>query len=357
MRRRVGVARRKHHDHVQRAREQRRARWYAISCDDQRRAPGDRPADRPPSRSTRRRDFAANETCTVTDPRFGTSPIRTRQTRRTTWRRTTTSPSLEASLRPWSIHEIQGASHLSAPIRRPVPASYGIVTATRANGYYIQDPNPDANDATSEGLFVFTSTAPTRERRRRGARQRDRGRVPTRRRQQHGPHHHRDHWPDDDRALDRQPAARRHGDRHRRPRSAERGDRGRRGRSVETQRRASTRSGRHRLLREPRGDAASRSNNPVVDRAAQQLRRDLRDRRQRRRRWRTDGPGRDRHRDLGRTARRLSVGDFDPERIQLDDAVRIVTPNAHVGDGFTSAGRRRPRLQLRQLQDRDHLGR
>ena len=37
----------------------------------------------------------------------------------------------------------------------------GIVTALRTNGFYMQDPVPDANDATSEGIFVFTSSAPT----------------------------------------------------------------------------------------------------------------------------------------------------------------------------------------------------
>ncbi len=37
----------------------------------------------------------------------------------------------------------------------------GVVTAVAANGFYLQDPNPDANAATSEGIFVFTSTRPT----------------------------------------------------------------------------------------------------------------------------------------------------------------------------------------------------
>src|SRR5947199_9175785 len=37
----------------------------------------------------------------------------------------------------------------------------GIVTSKRTNGFYMQDPNPDANDATSEGIFVFTSSAPS----------------------------------------------------------------------------------------------------------------------------------------------------------------------------------------------------
>src|SRR6202041_3126155 len=30
-----------------------------------------------------------------------------------------------------------------------------------SKGYWIQDPNPDSNPATSEGIFVFTSSAPT----------------------------------------------------------------------------------------------------------------------------------------------------------------------------------------------------
>src|SRR5947199_646931 len=36
----------------------------------------------------------------------------------------------------------------------------GIVTSKRSNGFYMQDPNPDADPATSEGIFVFTSSAP-----------------------------------------------------------------------------------------------------------------------------------------------------------------------------------------------------
>ena len=41
----------------------------------------------------------------------------------------------------------------------------GIVTGVRAvgssKGYWIQDPSPDSNPATSEGIFVFTGSAPT----------------------------------------------------------------------------------------------------------------------------------------------------------------------------------------------------
>src|SRR5262249_33627127 len=37
----------------------------------------------------------------------------------------------------------------------------GIVTAKSANGFWIQDPTPDSDVGTSEGIFVFTSSAPT----------------------------------------------------------------------------------------------------------------------------------------------------------------------------------------------------
>ncbi|HEY7201052.1 MAG TPA: lamin tail domain-containing protein, partial [Candidatus Dormibacteraeota bacterium] len=58
------------------------------------------------------------------------------------------------------IHDIQGAGHLS-PLRDLLVSGVpGTVTARRSNGFYLQDPNPDASDATSEGIFVFTAAAP-----------------------------------------------------------------------------------------------------------------------------------------------------------------------------------------------------
>ncbi len=36
----------------------------------------------------------------------------------------------------------------------------GIVTARSSNGFWFQDPSPDSSDATSEGLFAFTSSTP-----------------------------------------------------------------------------------------------------------------------------------------------------------------------------------------------------
>ncbi len=55
------------------------------------------------------------------------------------------------------IRDIQGAAHISPKNGQSVSQVAGTVTATTSSGFYMQDPNPDANDATSEGIFVFTS--------------------------------------------------------------------------------------------------------------------------------------------------------------------------------------------------------
>jgi uncharacterized protein len=59
-----------------------------------------------------------------------------------------------------AIHDIQGAGHIS-PLAGEAVLTGGIVTATRSNGFWMQDPAPDADPATSEGIFVFTSTSPS----------------------------------------------------------------------------------------------------------------------------------------------------------------------------------------------------
>lgn len=59
------------------------------------------------------------------------------------------------------IHDIQGAGHISPLRGQTVTNVAGIVTATASNGFYLQDPNPDSDDRTSEGIFVFTSSAST----------------------------------------------------------------------------------------------------------------------------------------------------------------------------------------------------
>ena len=58
------------------------------------------------------------------------------------------------------IHDIQGASHISPYRDRLAAGVPGVVTTRRTNGYFIQDPRPDRDVRTSEGIFVFTSTAP-----------------------------------------------------------------------------------------------------------------------------------------------------------------------------------------------------
>jgi uncharacterized protein len=60
---------------------------------------------------------------------------------------------------PEAIHDIQGASQFS-PFANRVVSTNGIVTAVASNGFWMQDPSPDTSDATSEGVFVFTSSTP-----------------------------------------------------------------------------------------------------------------------------------------------------------------------------------------------------
>jgi uncharacterized protein len=65
---------------------------------------------------------------------------------------------------PLRIHDIQGSSWVSPQAGSTVTNVPGIVTALRtgsSKGFWIQDPNPDSDPATSEGVFVFTSSAPT----------------------------------------------------------------------------------------------------------------------------------------------------------------------------------------------------
>jgi hypothetical protein len=66
---------------------------------------------------------------------------------------------------PPEIAEIQGAAHISPMNSQGVAGVEGIVTARRTSGggrgFYMQDPTPDADDATSDAIFVFTgSTTP-----------------------------------------------------------------------------------------------------------------------------------------------------------------------------------------------------
>ncbi len=59
------------------------------------------------------------------------------------------------------IHDVQGAAHRSPLAGTKVGGVTGVVTAKTTNGFWFTDPDPDAEPATSEGLFVFTSSSPT----------------------------------------------------------------------------------------------------------------------------------------------------------------------------------------------------
>jgi uncharacterized protein len=74
---------------------------------------------------------------------------------------TPTPPPTPGSVR---IHDIQGTSWISPLNGQTVSDVPGVVTAVRTSGskgFWIQDPNPDDNPATSEGVFVYTGSAPT----------------------------------------------------------------------------------------------------------------------------------------------------------------------------------------------------
>jgi predicted extracellular nuclease len=60
------------------------------------------------------------------------------------------------------ISQIQGPGDLSPVPNGTVVLTQGIVTARKSNGFFIQTPDgqDDGNPATSEGLFVFTSSTP-----------------------------------------------------------------------------------------------------------------------------------------------------------------------------------------------------
>ncbi|MEV7564397.1 endonuclease/exonuclease/phosphatase family protein [Streptomyces tanashiensis] len=62
------------------------------------------------------------------------------------------------------VHDIQGTTRVSPLVGKQVTGVTGIVTGVRtygSRGFWIQDPEADANPATSEGIFVFTSSVPT----------------------------------------------------------------------------------------------------------------------------------------------------------------------------------------------------
>ena len=89
-------------------------------------------------------DFARGETCTVTvhtedlDDDFSFSTL---------------------GLEGLRIHDIQGAQHRSPYEDRIVSGVPGVVTAASSQGIWVQDASPDADNRTSEGVFLFQPSA------------------------------------------------------------------------------------------------------------------------------------------------------------------------------------------------------
>ncbi|HEV7857584.1 MAG TPA: lamin tail domain-containing protein, partial [Pyrinomonadaceae bacterium] len=73
-----------------------------------------------------------------------------------------TNISLTVQTPPVAVHDIQG-SGTSSPLANSIVTTSGIVTGRKSNGFFLQTPdaNADADPNTSEGIFVFTSSAPT----------------------------------------------------------------------------------------------------------------------------------------------------------------------------------------------------
>jgi predicted extracellular nuclease len=135
--------------------------WFAISCTSSLNHPAAVTGGPTTFVLNPNADFAPTETCSVvvvgaqvTDQDTADPPDRV--VGNPSWSFTTAAPPPPTV----EIHEIQGATH-SSPLVDTSRTTTGIVTAKRSNGFYMQDPTPDANDDTSDGIFVFTSSAPT----------------------------------------------------------------------------------------------------------------------------------------------------------------------------------------------------
>jgi predicted extracellular nuclease len=134
--------------------------WYTISCG----TSGDHTASVSGGPTTftlgPTSGFANSETCTVTIHAADVTDQDTNDPPDAMAADYAFSFTTEAPLVITPIHDIQGASHIS-PLSGQTVTTLGTVTAKSSNGFWMQDPNPDADPATSEGIFVFTSAAPT----------------------------------------------------------------------------------------------------------------------------------------------------------------------------------------------------
>jgi uncharacterized protein len=128
--------------------------WYAISCG----SSGAHTAAQSggPSSYTLNpdNDFAGGETCTVTVSANQVSDQDALDPPDQMVADHTFSFTTETA--PIGIHEVQGASHMS-PYNGQAVAVDGVVIAERGSNVWLQDRAPDADPATSEGILVFGS--------------------------------------------------------------------------------------------------------------------------------------------------------------------------------------------------------
>ncbi len=73
--------------------------------------------------------------------------------------RNTASPTRSCDFIAAAIHDIQGSGLISPFLGQDVSTT-GIVTGLKTNGFFLQTNDIDADPATSEGIFVFTSASP-----------------------------------------------------------------------------------------------------------------------------------------------------------------------------------------------------
>jgi len=76
--------------------------------------------------------------------------------------RNSATPTRSCTFTPAQIHDLQGNGAVTPFLGQDV-ITIGIVTARKSNGFFLQTPDSgvDADPNTSQGIFVFTSSAPT----------------------------------------------------------------------------------------------------------------------------------------------------------------------------------------------------
>ena len=129
--------------------------WYSISCA----SSGVHPATVGGGPKTYTLDptgdFDANETCTVTIDDTGVSDVDTNDPPDNM--ASDYAFSFTTRLEVTQIAQVQGATHVS-PYAGQLVLVEGVVIAKRGSNVWLQDPTPDADPATSEGILVFGSS-------------------------------------------------------------------------------------------------------------------------------------------------------------------------------------------------------